>query len=55
MQLDKSSPEALQFLTGLLSTLETIKKQLAGTEAITNEVRTCVSLGVVGEKVGWFR
>ncbi|KHJ89819.1 hypothetical protein OESDEN_10345 [Oesophagostomum dentatum] len=38
MQLDKSSPEALQFLTGLLSTLETIKKQLAGTEAISNEV-----------------
>ncbi|VDO79913.1 unnamed protein product [Heligmosomoides polygyrus] len=38
MQLDKSSPEALQFLTGLLSTLETIKKQLAGTEAITNEM-----------------
>ncbi|KIH64269.1 hypothetical protein ANCDUO_05422 [Ancylostoma duodenale] len=38
MQLDKSSPEALQFLTGLLGTLEAIKKQLAGTEAITNEV-----------------
>ncbi|WKX92605.1 hypothetical protein Q1695_010549 [Nippostrongylus brasiliensis] len=38
MQLDKSSPEALLFLTSLLGTLETIKKQLAGTEAITNEV-----------------
>ncbi|VDO25486.1 unnamed protein product [Haemonchus placei] len=38
MHLDKSSPEALKFLTGLLSTLETIKKQLATTEAITNEV-----------------
>ncbi|KAK5971758.1 Vacuolar protein sorting-associated protein VTA1 [Trichostrongylus colubriformis] len=38
MHLDKSSPEALKFLTGLLSTLETIKKQLVGNEAITNEV-----------------
>lgn len=38
MQLDKSSPEALHFLTGLLGTLESIKKQLVGTEAITNEV-----------------
>ncbi|KJH44656.1 hypothetical protein DICVIV_09303 [Dictyocaulus viviparus] len=38
MQLDKSSPEALHFLTGLLSTLESIKKQLIGNEAITNEV-----------------
>ncbi|KAJ1368129.1 hypothetical protein KIN20_029199 [Parelaphostrongylus tenuis] len=38
MQLDKSSPEALHFLTGLLGTLESIKKQLIGTEAITNEV-----------------
>ncbi|KAK6726744.1 hypothetical protein RB195_004828 [Necator americanus] len=38
MQLDKSSPEALHFLTSLLGTLEAIKKQLAGTEAITSEV-----------------
>ncbi|CAB3408272.1 unnamed protein product [Caenorhabditis bovis] len=37
MQLDKSSPEALQFLTSLLTTLETVKKQLHGNEAITNE------------------
>jgi vacuolar protein sorting-associated protein VTA1 len=38
MQIDKKSPEALTFLTSLLSTLETIKKQLAGNDAITSEV-----------------
>uniref|UniRef100_A0A1I7WS99 Vta1 domain-containing protein n=1 Tax=Heterorhabditis bacteriophora TaxID=37862 RepID=A0A1I7WS99_HETBA len=38
MQLDKNSPEALQFLTGLLGTLESVKKQLSGTEAINNEI-----------------
>ncbi|CAD6190845.1 unnamed protein product [Caenorhabditis auriculariae] len=37
MQLDRTSPEALQFLTGLLTTLETIKKQLQNNDAITNE------------------
>ncbi|CAI5438324.1 unnamed protein product [Caenorhabditis angaria] len=37
MQLDKSSPEALQYLTGLLTTLEAIKKQLHDNEAIKNE------------------
>ncbi|CAJ0964049.1 unnamed protein product, partial [Mesorhabditis belari] len=38
MQIDKTSPEALTFLTSLLGTLETIKKQLAGNDAITSEV-----------------
>ncbi|CAJ0585297.1 unnamed protein product, partial [Mesorhabditis spiculigera] len=38
MQIDKSSPDALNFLTSLLGTLETIKKQLGNNDAITSEV-----------------
>ena len=38
MQLDKKSPDALQFITSLLGTLEGVKKQLAANDAITNEV-----------------
>ncbi|KHN72643.1 Vacuolar protein sorting-associated protein VTA1 -like protein [Toxocara canis] len=38
MSLDKSSPGALQYLTSLLSTLENTKKQLAGQEALTQDM-----------------
>ncbi|TKR72480.1 hypothetical protein L596_019917 [Steinernema carpocapsae] len=38
MGLDKSSPQAMQYLTSLLSILEQVKKQLAGNEAITSDV-----------------
>uniref|UniRef100_A0A915BG01 Uncharacterized protein n=1 Tax=Parascaris univalens TaxID=6257 RepID=A0A915BG01_PARUN len=38
MTLDKSSPGALQYLTSLLSTLESTKKQLAGQEALTQDM-----------------
>lgn len=38
MALDKSSPGALQYLTSLLSTLEATKKQLAGQEALTQDM-----------------
>uniref|UniRef100_A0A8R1I0R9 Vacuolar protein sorting-associated protein VTA1 homolog n=1 Tax=Caenorhabditis japonica TaxID=281687 RepID=A0A8R1I0R9_CAEJA len=37
MKLDKSTVEARQYLTGLLTTLESIKTQLADNEAIKNE------------------
>lgn len=39
MKLDKSTVEARQYLTGLLTTLEAIKTQLADNDAIKNEVR----------------
>ncbi|KAK0400663.1 hypothetical protein QR680_015378 [Steinernema hermaphroditum] len=38
MGLDKSSPQAMQYLTSLLNILEQVKKQLVGNEAITQDV-----------------
>ncbi|VDK83647.1 unnamed protein product [Litomosoides sigmodontis] len=38
MDLDKKSPEALQYLTSLLSTLEDMKKKLSGREALTQDL-----------------
>ena len=38
MKIDSKSPDALQFIKGLLSTLEQIKGQLKNMDAITNEV-----------------
>uniref|UniRef100_A0A1I7Z702 Vacuolar protein sorting-associated protein VTA1 n=1 Tax=Steinernema glaseri TaxID=37863 RepID=A0A1I7Z702_9BILA len=38
MGLDKSSPQAMQYLTSLLGILEQVKKQLAGNEAISQDV-----------------
>lgn len=38
MGIDKKSPEALQYLTSLLSTLEDMKKKLAGQEALTQDM-----------------
>jgi hypothetical protein len=38
MAIDKSSPDCLQYLMALLNTLEQVKKQLAGNEAITSEI-----------------
>ena len=38
MKIDSKSPDALQFIKGLLSTLEQIKGQLKNLDAITNEV-----------------
>ncbi|PAV74757.1 hypothetical protein WR25_14106 [Diploscapter pachys] len=37
MKIDSKSPDALQFIKGLLSTLEQIKGQLKNMDAITNE------------------
>ncbi|CAI4224125.1 unnamed protein product [Auanema sp. JU1783] len=38
LKIDKSSKEALQFITGILSTLEAVKKQYASVEAIHTEI-----------------
>lgn len=38
MGIDKSSSECVQYLTALLNTLEQVKKQLAGNEAITSDI-----------------
>ncbi|CAG9537763.1 unnamed protein product [Cercopithifilaria johnstoni] len=38
MDIDKKSPEALQYLTSLLSTLEDMKKKLSGREALTQDL-----------------
>ncbi|KAI1721717.1 vta1 like domain-containing protein [Ditylenchus destructor] len=38
MQMDKSSPEALNYLKLLMSTLEKVKQQNAGNEALTSDV-----------------
>lgn len=38
MKIDKKSPDAVKYLTGLLDTLETVKKQLHEIEAVTNEM-----------------
>uniref|UniRef100_A0A914V161 Uncharacterized protein n=1 Tax=Plectus sambesii TaxID=2011161 RepID=A0A914V161_9BILA len=38
MSIDKSSPDCIQYLTALLNTLEQVKKQLAGNEAISSDI-----------------
>ncbi|VDK38460.1 unnamed protein product [Gongylonema pulchrum] len=38
MAIDKKSPEALQYLTSLLSTLENMKKNLVGQEALSQDM-----------------
>ncbi|CAP21743.2 Protein CBG00308 [Caenorhabditis briggsae] len=51
MKLDKSSLEARQYLTGLLTTLESIKTQLADNEAIKNETIAQAHIESFAEKL----
>ncbi|EGT42304.1 hypothetical protein CAEBREN_31669 [Caenorhabditis brenneri] len=51
MKLDKSSVEARQYLTGLLTTLEAIKSQLADNEAIKNETIAQAHIESFAEKL----
>lgn len=51
MKLDKSSVEARQYLTGLLTTLEAIKTQLADNDAIKNETIAQAHIESFAEKL----
>ncbi|CAB03419.4 Vacuolar protein sorting-associated protein VTA1 homolog [Caenorhabditis elegans] len=51
MKLDKSTVEARQYLTGLLTTLEAIKTQLADNDAIKNETIAQAHIESFAEKL----